>query len=1077
MIFFQVVRNEVPTIRKKMFCFDSMFLVSSRTNFKVNKKAQKETIMSDVMRPTEFENLINWIIEEYKKKKTIFGISEEKFYRKPDDSAFDIFGEKCETALGPAAGPHTQSTQNIVAAFLTGGRFFELKTVQILDELDIEKPCIEAADEGYNTEWSTELKVSQAYKEYVKAWFLLHLLNAMLQLSDDRKFVFNMSVGYDLEGIKSAKIDKFIEDLKDASHNKFFLYCKQILKNEIKSGKIPNLKNPDFVEKISANISNSITLSTMHGCPPEDQEEICKYLMKEKRLHTFVKLNPTLHGYEYVKNIFTDLGFDHITLKEESFTHDMQYDAAVQMLRTLLAFSRKQNVQFGVKLSNTLAVVNDKGKLPTDEMYMSGRALFPLTINLADKLNKEFGGKLPISYAGGASYFNVKEIFRCGIRPITMATDLLKPGGYARLKQMAELLDEEMKEISVAIDSERLSKLAKNSLSDEKYRRDFKSDVSLKIEKKLEMTDCFIAPCEEACPIHQDVPEYVRLINEKRYREAYELIISKNPLPFITGFICDHKCQLKCVRNDYEEPVLIRDLKRVAAENGYREGFLNSEKLPKIQAKVAIIGAGPAGMSSAYFLALAGFEVTIFEKTAKAGGTVMHIIPDFRLPNWAIEKDIELIKSTGVKFKMNIGANFDLEKLRNDGFKYINLAIGAAKPGKISIAGEQGIIVDALDFLREFNADKQALKIGKNVAVIGGGNSAMDAARAALRIEGVEKVHIVYRRTKREMPADREELDFALNEGVIFQELLNPISLKNGILECQKMKLGEQDKSGRRRPLPIPDEYFGLKIDFVITAVGEKVDVEILHKNGIKFEENGKIKSDKYLETNLENVFISGDAARGPATVVEAIADGRKVAERIISKEKAVSPQTDLQKYKFDYNRRLREVISKKSVIKTAALQLENETEIREESFRCLECNFVCNKCVEVCPNRANVAVKIPGFKDENQILHLDALCNECGNCETFCPYDGAPYKDKFTLFGSEEDFSESKNDGFLLLSENENVKFKMRLHNSEFILDFEQNGNLKELKTTSKIADRKELDAMIMFIWYVYRNENYLFV
>ncbi|OQX71026.1 MAG: hypothetical protein B6D62_02935 [Candidatus Cloacimonas sp. 4484_275] len=543
-------------------------------------------------------------------------------------------------------------------------------------------------------------------------------------------------------------------------------------------------------------------------------------------------------------------------------------------------------------------MTNDKGKLPTDEMYMSGRALFPLTINLADKLNKEFDGKLPISYAGGASYFNVKDIFQCGIRPITIATDLLKPGGYVRLKQMAEILENEMKTILPEIDVDKLSEVAEKSISDKRYKKEAKSDFPMKIDRKLEMTDCFIAPCEEGCPIHQDVPEYIRLIHEKRYEEAYELIISKNPLPFITGFICDHKCQLKCVRNDYEEPVLIRDLKRIAAEKGYSPDLNNLKKVGKTGAKVAVIGAGPAGLSSAYFLSLAGFDVTIFDKTNKAGGTVTHIIPDFRLPDWAIENDINLIKSAGVKFELNTKADFNLAELKKNGFKYINLAIGATKPGKIVIEGEEQNIVDALDFLRDFNTNKDTLRIGKNVAVIGGGNSAMDAARAALRVSGVKNVYIVYRRTTKEMPADREELEFALKDGVIFRELLNPVSLQSGILKCQKMKLGETDESGRRRPVPITGEFSELKIDFVITAVGEKVDDDILRKNGIEFGQNGKVKTDKHLETNLPNVFISGDAAHGPATVVEAIADGRKVAEHIVFKENANIPQTNLRNSK-----------------------------------------------------------------------------------------------------------------------------------------------------------------------------------
>ncbi|MCF7794514.1 MAG: putative selenate reductase subunit YgfK, partial [Candidatus Cloacimonetes bacterium] len=639
--------------------------------------------MSDIMIPVKFEKLLHWILEEYKKEKTIFGIHEEKFYKKHDKSFITIFGEKCETALGPAAGPHTQQTPNIVAAYLTGSRFFELKTVQILDELDIEKPCIEATDEGYNTEWSTELTVPQAYEEYLKGWFLIHVVNKMFGLSrlDERAFIFNTSVGYDLAGIKQKKVDDFIENLKDASKHPVFRECETVLKKAISTGDIPGINDPDFVETISPNISNSITLSTMHGCPPEDQEAICKYLMKEKKLHTFLKMNPTLHGYEYVKNAFAKLGYDHITLKEESFTHDMQWKPAVKMLDVLIPFAKEQGVEFGAKLSNTLAVVNDQRMLPTDEMYMSGRALFPLTINLAKKLSHQYNGKLPISYAGGANYFNAKELFEIGIRPITIATDILKPGGYTKLSQLAYLLDDEMKQpVKDRIDLSKLDELAKNALESPIYKMETKSQIPMKIDKKLEMMKCFIAPCKEACPINQDVPEYIRLIGEERYLEAYELILSKNPLPHITGFICDHQCMFKCVRNDYEEPVLIRELKRVAAEKGFSKYMIKMKTDVKpIDIKVAIIGAGPAGLSSAHFLARAGFDVTVFDRTDKPGGTVIHTIPGFRIPKWAIDNDIELIKRMGVKFKFNADEDINIANLKADGFKYINLAIGAWK--------------------------------------------------------------------------------------------------------------------------------------------------------------------------------------------------------------------------------------------------------------------------------------------------------------------------------------------------------------------------------------------------------------
>ncbi len=1028
--------------------------------------------MSDIMVPVKFKKILNWIIEEYKKEKTIFGIHEDKFYHKPDTSAFTIFGEKCETPIGPAAGPHTQSTPNIVAAYLTGSRFFELKTVQIMDTLDIEKPCIEATDEGYNTEWSTELTVPQAYTEYVKAWFLLHLLNKMFDLSKtgERSFIFNMSVGYDLKGIKDPKIEKFIEELKDASGNEVFQQCKTDLKKAIESGKIPNITNAKFVETISPNISNSITLSTMHGCPPEDQELICKYLISEKKLHTFVKLNPTLHGYKYVKNTFQKLGYDHIILKEESFTHDMQYDDAVKMLKVLLAFADENNVEFGVKLSNTLAVVNEKGILPTDEMYMSGRALFPLTINLAKKLSDKFGGKLPISYAGGASFFNVKDILKTGIRPITIATDLLKPGGYLRLTQIAELLDSSMQDLPPQnINQEKLDSIAEDALLNEKYKKEYKSDAPMKIDEKLPETDCFIAPCTIGCPINQDVPEYIRLIGEKRYLEALELIVSKNPLPFITGFICDHNCMLKCVRNDYEEPVLIRELKRVAAENGY-DDFLKNLKINNEPngIKVAVVGSGPAGLASAYFLARSGFDVTIFDKTNKPGGTVIHTIPGFRIPDWAIQNDIKLIKQMGVKFQMNADTNFDLEKLKADEFKYINLAIGAWKSRMLLMEGDTSKVYGAIKFLQDWNKDKNALDLDKNVAVVGGGNSAMDSARAAKRTPGVNNVYIIYRRTIKEMPADREELNNAIKEGVIFKELINPVSLKNSILKCQVMELGEPDESGRKRPLPVESKFVELEIDTVLSAIGEMVDYDILKKNGIKIDERKNIVVNEFGETIKENVFIGGDALRGPSTVVEAIADGQKITNAILEKEGIDPERVEPENYKFDNEIRKQDIRNKKGFINPTIEVLSSNEEISAETNRCLECNFICNKCVEVCPNRANIAIKVPGFKDVNQILHLDGLCNECGNCETFCPYDGAPYKDKFTLFWSEVDMVVNKNNGFLVTDN----KIKLRYNSNLYDLIFDD----KKIIFSNSVSDiPEEMQNVVDIIYDVLRNYPYL--
>nr|MBC8384055.1 putative selenate reductase subunit YgfK [Candidatus Cloacimonadota bacterium] len=836
-----------------------------------------------------------------------------------------------------------------------------------------------------------------------------------------------------------------------------------------------------------------------HGCPPEDQENICKYLLKEKQLHTYVKLNPTLLGFDFVQKIFAKMGYKNIELKEDSFRHDLQFDDAVEMISRLKVFALENKREFGVKLSNTLPVRNAKQNLPGNEMYLSGRALYPLTINLAAKLANEFEGDLPISYSGGADIFNIKEIFQTGIQPITMATVLFKPGGYFRLQQIADTLaetDEKKMMNERKIDVEKLQKIADESFDSFDYFKERKPVHDRKIEQKLPLTDCYIAPCIQGCPIDQDIPEYIRLVSEKRYREALEVVLSKNPLPFITGYICDHKCMLKCTRLDYEDPVLIREMKKIAAEKGFEKNLPEFHKFVKsdenIKNKVAIIGAGPSGLSCGYFLSKAGFDVTIFEKTGKPGGVVQHTIPNFRIPRKAIDNDLEIIKSSGVKIRFYSDENFSIKDMKDSGFEHIVLAIGAGKSRRPQIDGNSENIMEAIEFLKEFNKKSDSMNLGKYVAVIGGGNSAMDAARAALRVKSVEKVYILYRRTQEFMPADNEELENAIKDGVIFKELLNPVSFHDSVLKCSKMKLGEPDKSGRKRPIPIENSFEKIEIDFMLSAIGEVLDYDILQQNGIKVDSNWNFAVNKETnETNIENVYIGGDAFRGPATVVDAIADGTKIAKAIISKTGKIPENFFEFQSKFNDEKRISDIISKKGEIKvgfdlktTNQLSLDlsetsNEEIIKDkfrklevEAERCLECNFICNICAEVCPNRANIPIKVKSknLKDIYQIIHLDGMCNECGNCETFCPYNGAPYKDKFTLFGNKDDFLESQNNGFVILDE-QNIK--LRFNHIIYNL-FLQNNEIKSCNPFGIFL--KEIKKLVDIISTILRDYKYFF-
>ncbi|MFA5804801.1 MAG: putative selenate reductase subunit YgfK [Melioribacteraceae bacterium] len=1008
--------------------------------------------MSDKMQPVPFQNLLDWIFQEYVNQKSIFGIPASKFYYAKGESEDKIFDELLETPIGPAAGPHTQLAQNIICAYLTGGRFFELKTVQKLDDLKIDKPCIDATDEGYNVEWSQELKLDESYDEYVKAWFLIHLIKDLLGLSKSKRgFVFNMSVGYDLDGIKSPRMDGFIEELKDASKNELFSKYTSVLIDQLNSSNVFKLLENGFgitrskrdeiilnIEKISAQISNSVTLSTMHGCPPHEIEAITKYLIKEKGLHTYVKLNPTLLGYDFVNDTLHKLGYKYIQLDKNSFDHDIQYQDAIPMINRLRSFASAYNKTFGIKLSNTLGVKNKIQVLPGDDMYMSGRSLYPLTINLAYKLANEFNGEINISYSGGANFSNIKEILETGIRPVTFATELLKPGGYLRLLQIAESIEKNSSKIEHSFKKNiaHLKILAEASLSDKNYTKEKREINSIKIPKSLPAFDCYIAPCQEACPIHQDVASYIKLVEQKKYEEAYELIVSKNPLPHITGYICDHQCMFHCTRWEYDEPVLIRDLKKEAALNGfdpYIRKFKHSFLINQNKIKIAVIGAGPSGLSAAYFLAKAGFDVTIFEKEMNAGGIVQNILPRFRLPKEAIEKDIEFIEKHGIRFVFGFNPNFSIDKLKKEGYKYIYIAIGAEASNKIKIDGDNKNIFDAIEFLKDYHND-QLIKPGKSVTIIGGGNSAMDSARAATRYKGVKKVYLIYRRSKEQMPADKEEFLAALKDGVVFKELLLPVRFNKGLLVCQKMKLSDTGSDGRRNVVPVDEEYEEIQIDSIISAIGESVDTEFLTKNKIQLE-NNRVKVSETNETMMENVFIGGDALRGPSTVVESIADGKKAAEAIIKKENVKVEQHSDKNYLLNDQQLFEDIRRRKGEIANKIY-----TNFNLEAGRCLGCNFICNKCVEVCPNRANVAImsNSDSFKDQYQIIHLDQLCNECGNCETFCPYQGAPYKEKFTFFKNENDYTHSAKDGFFF-DENKNfttVNVRLRSENETIILD-----------------------------------------
>ena len=961
--------------------------------------------MSDIMTCMPFGQLMDWVLQEKKGQDTVFGV--HRPYTADPKNDMTIFTRNLETPVGPAAGPHTQLAQNIIASYYAGARFFELKTVQKMDGAElsacVNKPCILADDEGYNCEWSTELTVPDAMGEYIKAWFILHVIAKEFGLGAQDGFQFNISVGYDLAGIKGDKVNTFIDGMMEAKDTAIFQECRKWLLDN--ADKFQNFTRED-IEAIPSNVCNSATISTLHGCPPQEIESIANYLLTEKHLNTFVKCNPTLLGYDFARKTMDEMGYDYMVFGDFHFRDDLQYEDAVPMLTRLMKLSEGLGLEFGVKITNTFPVDVTRNELPSEEMYMSGKALFPLSISLAAKLSAEFAGKLRISYSGGADYYNIEKIVGCGIWPVTMATTLLKTGGYQRFTQVADKVEGICPKKWEGIDVDALKKLAADAITDGHHVKNIKPVPNRKSTKEVPLLDCFYAPCSEGCPIHQDIPQYVALTGEGKYKEALEVILEKNALPFITGTLCEHNCMTKCTRNFYEESVNIRGTKLTAAEHGYEQLIGEIKAGEPNGKKVAVVGGGPAGIAAAYFLAREGAAVTIFEKEEKAGGVIRYVIPGFRIGDAAIDKDISFIQKMGVEIRTNTEIT-SVADLKAQGYDAVILAIGAGKPGTLKL--EKGETVNALKFLRDFKANDGKLNIGKNVVVIGGGNTAMDTARAAKRTEGVEHVYLVYRRTKRYMPAAEDELLEVLEEGVEFKELLSPVSLDGGRLLCKKMKLGQMDASGRAGVTETAD-VVEVPADTVIVAVGEKIDTDFYTANQIAVDERGKAKvNDKTLETSVSGVYVAGDGARGAATIVEGIRDAQLAVKDILGKEitRDAAVTGDVK-----------DCFEKKGILK-------HSKEAKTEEERCLTCNKVCENCVDVCPNRANISIKVPGMA-MNQVIHVDYMCNECGNCKSFCPYASAPYKDKFTLFANEKDMADSENDGFVVLDK-ENKTCKVR--------------------------------------------------
>ncbi len=528
------------------------------------------------------------------------------------------------------------------------------------------------------------------------------------------------------------------------------------------------------------------------------------------------------------------------------------------------------------------------------------------------------------------------------------------------------------------------------------------------------------APCQMACPAGIDIPSYITLIGQGRYEEAVRIIREDNPFAWVCGLVCTHPCEFMCVRGRMDTPISIMHLKGFAAEKSIsKQGYINPETLPANGHKVCVIGAGPGGLAGAYYLALMGYQVTVIESLPLPGGMLMVGIPRFRLPREVIDREVSMIEDLGVEIRLNtkLGIDVSIEDLQEEGFEAFLIAIGAHSSYKLKIPGEDEYsqVISAVNFLRRVSLGNHR-KPGKKVAIIGGGNVAIDTARTCIRL-GCEQVHVLYRRSHSQMPAHEQEVIEAEEEGVRFSYLTIPteiIGANNKVtgIKCLRAELSKPDDSGRQKPVPVENSDHVLEVDAVIPAIGQDVDCcGLKNLSGINWTKRNTISvHTSSMDTGLAGFFAAGDVVTGPATVVEAIAGGKRAAWAINRYFENIPqpslPPVPVRRKRLDY---FNLPASLKMDLKRPEVEVLNterrritfqqvhlglpEDKALKECMRCLRCDVCirCGKCVEICRDKMGIDALHLGYMDFDNPGPTDLKitaerCICCGACATNCP-------------------------------------------------------------------------------------------